>query len=89
MILGVIMTHSETVEAVKSKIDLIADVLLKGRDVEIRNLPSMKTVKIIEVRKIDVCKREAVQGGSSGFNGADDKTCVEAEKTALQVNTTC
>ena len=83
------MTHSETVEAVKSKIDLIADVLLKGRDVEIRNLPSMKTVKIIEVRKIDVCKREAVQGDSERVSVADDKTCVEGEKTSVKANTTC
>ena len=76
------LTHSETVEAVKSKIDLIADILLKGRDVEIRNLPSLKTVKIIEVRKIDVCKREAVQGGSERVSVADDIKHVEAVKVS-------
>jgi len=83
------LTHSETVEAVKSKIDLIADILCHGFDCELRNVSSLKTVKVLEIRKRDISKREAVQGGSSGFNGADDKTCAEGEKTALQVNITC
>ena len=83
------LTHSETVEAVKSKIDLIADILLKGRDVEIRNLPSLKTVKIIEVRKIDVCKHEAVQGDSRRFDALGNTEHVEAEKTAVKADITC
>ena len=82
------LTHSETVIEVIKKADLIASVLMRGHDAEIRNLPSKRTVKVIEVKKHDV-SHEAVQGDSSGFNGADDKTCAEGEKTALQVNTTC
>ena len=77
------LTHSETVEAVKSKIDLIADILCRGYDVELRNISSLRTIKVLEIRKIDACKREAVQGGRSGFNGADDKISVEAEKTSV------
>ena len=83
------LTHSETVEAVKSKIDLIADILCRGYDVELRNISSLRTIKVLEIRKIDACKREAVQGGSERVSVADDKTCVEGEKTALQVNITC
>lgn len=83
------MTRSETIEAVKSKIDLIADALLKGRDVEIRNLPSMKTVKIIEVRKIDVCKREADNGDSGRFDALGNTEHVEAVKVSVKADITC
>ena len=83
------LTHSETVEAVKSKIDLIADILCRGYDAELRNVSSLKSIKVLEIRKRDVCKREAVQGGSERVSVADDIKHVEAEKTALQVNTTC
>ena len=82
------LTHSETVIEIIRKADLIASVLMRGHDAEIRNLPSLKTIKVLEVKKHDV-SRDSVQGDSSGFNVADDKTCVEGEKTALQVNTTC
>ena len=82
------LTHSETVLEVIKKADLIASVLMRGHDAEIRNLPSLKTVKILEVKKHDV-SREAVQGGSSGFNGADDKTCAEDEKTSVKADITC
>lgn len=82
------LTHSETVLEVIKKADLIASVLMRGHDAEIRNLPSLKTIKILEVKKHDV-SREADNGGRSGFNGADDKISVEGEKPALQVNTTC
>ena len=82
------LTHSETVIEVIKKADLIASVLMRGHDAEIRNLPSKRTVKVIEVKKHDV-SREAVQGGSERVSVADDKTSVEGEKTALQVNTTC
>ena len=76
------LTHSETVLEVIKKADLIASVLMRGHDAEIRNLPSKRTVKVIEVRKHEV-SREADNGGRSGFNGADDKISVEAEKTSV------
>ena len=82
------LTHSETVIEVIKKADLIASVLMRGHDAEIRNLPSLKTIKILEVKKHDV-SREAVQGGSERVSVADDIKHVEGEKTALQVNTTC
>ena len=82
------LTHSETVIEVIKKADLIASILARGHDAEIRNLPSLKTIKILEVKKHDV-SREAVQGGSSGFNGTDDKTCVEGEKTSVKADITC
>ena len=83
------LTHSETVEAVKSKIDLIADILCRGYDVELRNISSLRTIKVLEIRKIDACKREADNGGRSGFNGADDKICAEGEKTSVKADITC
>ena len=83
------LTHSETVEAVKSKIDLIADILCRGYDVELRNVSSLKTVKVLEVRKRDVCKHVADNGDSGRFDALGNTEHVEAEKTALQVNTTC
>ena len=76
------LTHSETVEAVKSKIDLIADVLSHGYDVELRNVSSLKTVKVLEVRKRDVCKHVADNGGRSGYDVADDRKHVEAVKVS-------
>lgn len=82
------LTHSETVIEVIKKADLIASVLMRGHDAEIRNLPSLKTIKVLEVKKHDV-SREAVQGGSERVSVADDIKHVEGEKTALQVNTTC
>lgn len=76
------LTHSETVIEIIRKADLIASVLMRGHDAEIRNLPSLKTIKVLEVKKHDV-SRDSVQGDSSGFSGADDKISVEAEKTAV------
>ena len=82
------LTHSETVIEVIKKADLIASVLMRGHDAEIRNLPSKRTVKVIEVKKHDV-SHEAVQGDSRRFDALGNTEHVEAEKTALQVNTTC
>ena len=82
------LTHSETVLEVIKKADLIASVLMRGHDAEIRNLPSKRTVKVIEVRKHEV-SREADNGDSGRFDALGNTEHVEAEKTALQVNTTC
>ena len=82
------LTHSETVIEVIKKADLIASILARGHDAEIRNLPSLKTIKILEVKKHDV-SREAVQGGSERVSVADDKTCVEGEKTSVKADITC
>ena len=83
------LTHSETVEAVKSKIDLIADILCRGYDVELRNISSLRTIKVLEIRKIDACKREAVQGDSRRFDALGNTEHVEAEKTAVKADITC
>lgn len=82
------LTHSETVIEIIRKADLIASVLMRGHDAEIRNLPSLKTIKVLEVKKHDV-SREAVQGDSRRFDALGNTEHVEAEKTAVQVNTTC
>lgn len=82
------LTHSETVLEVIKKADLIASVLMRGHDAEIRNLPSKRTVKVIEVKKHEV-SREADNGDSGRFDALGNTEHVEAEKTALQVNTTC
>lgn len=75
------LTHSETVIEVIKKADLIASVLMRGHDAEIRNLPSLKTIKVLEVKKHDV-SREAVQGGSERVSVADDIKHVEAVKVS-------
>ena len=82
------LTHSETVLEVIKKADLIASVLMRGHDAEIRNLPSKRTVKAIEVKKHEI-SREADNGDSGRFDALGNTEHVEAEKTALQVNTTC
>ena len=75
------LTHSETVLEVIKKADLIASVLMRGHDAEIRNLPSLKTIKVLEVKKHDV-SREAVQCGSERVSVADDIKHAEAVKVS-------
>lgn len=82
------LTHSETVIEVIKKADLIASILMRGHDAEIRNLPSLKTVKILEVKKHDV-SREAVQGDSRRFDALGNTEHVEAEKTSVKADITC
>ena len=75
------LTHSETVLEVIKKADLIASVLMRGHDAEIRNLPSKRTVKVIEVRKHEV-SREADNGDSGRFDALGNTEHVEAVKVS-------
>ena len=83
------MTHSEIVSSIHAHADELAEALKRGHDVELRLNPKVHGVKAYELRKCPLIGGEAVQGDSERVSVADDKTCVEGEKTALQANTTC
>ena len=83
------MTHSEIVSSIHAHADELAEALKRGHDVELRLNPKVHGIKAYELRKCPLIGGEAVQGGSSGFNDADDKTCVEGEKTSVKADTTC